>query len=402
MDNCTSNDLLIEILKDSLLPSSLIMQGEFFHMRCCAHILNLIVKDGLEVIGDGIERVRESVAFWTATPKRVEKFEELAKQEGFENGKKLALDCKTRWNSTYIMLETALIYKDVFPRLRLRDSNYKCLPTEEDWSRAKEICGKLEIFYSVTSLFSGTKYPTANQYFPYICSILSNLHEWIDSPFSSNLVRSMAEKMLVKFNKYWSVIHGIMGVACVLDPRYKLTMLEVAYNEIHENASDEVQRIRDICYSLLREYQSRSRSEISQSDSFQTSSSIVAETSISNTSSTSNFFKKFDTLAAIKRKTNLLVKSELDMYFEEDILPRMEDFDILGWWRNNGLKYPTLQLIARDILAIPVSTVASESAFSIGGRIVNPNRNRLTSETLEALMCARNWLWAELEGKSYI
>nr|CAD1842356.1 unnamed protein product [Ananas comosus var. bracteatus] len=75
----------------------------------------------------------------------------------------------------------------------------------------------------------------------------------------------------------------------------------------------------------------------------------------------------------------------------------MEDFDILGWWRNNGLKYPTLQLIARDILAIPVSTVASESAFSIGGRIVNPNRNRLTSETLEALMCARNWLWAELE-----
>ena len=45
-------------------------------MRCCSHILNLTVKDGLDVIGDGIDRIRESVHFWTATPKRIEKFED--------------------------------------------------------------------------------------------------------------------------------------------------------------------------------------------------------------------------------------------------------------------------------------------------------------------------------------
>jgi hypothetical protein len=47
-------------------------------MRCCAHILNLIVKDGLDVMKIAIENIRESVAYWTATPKRAEKFEEIA------------------------------------------------------------------------------------------------------------------------------------------------------------------------------------------------------------------------------------------------------------------------------------------------------------------------------------
>ena len=47
-------------------------------MRCCAHILNLIVKEGLEIIKESVEKIRESVAFWIATPKRLEKFVETA------------------------------------------------------------------------------------------------------------------------------------------------------------------------------------------------------------------------------------------------------------------------------------------------------------------------------------
>ncbi|TXG74484.1 hypothetical protein EZV62_003063 [Acer yangbiense] len=58
------------------------------------------------------------------------------------------------------------------------------------------------------------------------------------------------------------------------------------------------------------------------------------------------------------------VKSEFDAYLEEKVLPRTKDFDILVWWRANASKYPILAQIARDFLAIPVSSVASESAFS--------------------------------------
>ena len=57
---------------------------------------------------------------------------------------------------------------------------------------------------------------------------------------------------------------------------------------------------------------------------------------------------------------------EFDHFIDEGVLKRSEDFDILGWWKNNGLKYPTLQMIARDILVIPVTTVASESLALVG------------------------------------
>ena len=99
VDNCSTNDLMIHLLLDKLSLNSLILGGELFHMRCCAHILNLIVQTGLSVIGDGIERIRDSVSFWAATQKRVEKFEEAARHLATDCSKKLSLDCKTRWNS---------------------------------------------------------------------------------------------------------------------------------------------------------------------------------------------------------------------------------------------------------------------------------------------------------------
>ena len=58
--------------------SSLILEGKYLHMRCAAHILNWIVKDGMYVMEKSIERVRDSVAYWSATPKRHEKFEKMA------------------------------------------------------------------------------------------------------------------------------------------------------------------------------------------------------------------------------------------------------------------------------------------------------------------------------------
>ncbi|KAK2641386.1 hypothetical protein Ddye_023149 [Dipteronia dyeriana] len=96
--------------------------------------------------------------------------------------------------------------------------------------------------------------------------------------------------------------------------------------------------------------------------------------------------------------TTIHVKTELEYYLEEPVIPRVENFDILTWWKVNASKYPTLHCIARDILAIPVSTVASESASSTGGRFVSPHRSRLHPKTVEALMCAQSWLWSEFNG----
>lgn len=76
-----------------------------------------------------------------------------------------------------------------------------------------------------------------------------------------------------------------------------------------------------------------------------------------------------------------------------------ENFNVLTWWMYNRSVFPTLQKIARDIYAIPVSTVAFQPTFSMEGRIISPQRSRLHPELVEALACTQNLLKAEFEGK---
>lgn len=111
----------------------------------------------------------------------------------------------------------------------------------------------------------------------------------------------------------------------------------------------------------------------------------------------------FKLLAASKQTSSLVkAKNELDRYLDEETLPHNESeyFDILGWWKVAGTRFPTLRMIARDILAIPITTVASESAFSTGGRILSEHRSRLTPQMVEALMCSQSWLRHSLKGKT--
>ncbi|CAN0903002.1 Putative AC9 transposase [Linum grandiflorum] len=65
-----------------------------------------------------------------------------------------------------------------------------------------------------------------------------------------------------------------------------------------------------------------------------------------------------------------------------------------------GGKYPTLHDIARDLLAIPITSIASEAAFSSGGRLLDPHRSKLDPSTVEAMMCARSWI--QDEGRAVV
>ncbi|KAL6888962.1 hypothetical protein ACP4OV_009988 [Aristida adscensionis] len=88
------------------------------------------------------------------------------------------------------------------------------------------------------------------------------------------------------------------------------------------------------------------------------------------------------------------VPSELETYLNKPPIPRGGQFDILAWWKSNAFEYPTLSRMARDILVVPASTVASESAFSTGGRVISDFRSRLTPGTVEALVCLQDWMRA--------
>lgn len=93
-----------------------------------------------------------------------------------------------------------------------------------------------------------------------------------------------------------------------------------------------------------------------------------------------------------------LEKTELDRYLEEKRINRSIDIDILEYWNSNQFRFPNLALMARDILSIPISTVASESAFSTGGRILDQYRSCLAHTVVESLICTRDWRYNEKQG----
>jgi hypothetical protein len=97
------------------------------------------------------------------------------------------------------------------------------------------------------------------------------------------------------------------------------------------------------------------------------------------------------------------VKSEVDEYLSDglDEASLDEHFDILAWWKLKSPKYPVLAKLTRDILAVPISTVASESTFSFSGRTLSPVRSCLNDESIEALICTQDWLRASVAGISF-
>ncbi len=72
-----------------------------------------------------------------------------------------------------------------------------------------------------------------------------------------------------------------------------------------------------------------------------------------------------------------------------------EGVDFMDWWRRNATAYPTLAMMARDIFAVPVSTVPSESCFSSANRILTDKRSKLGAHVFERLVCLKDWIDAE-------
>lgn len=119
---------------------------------------------------------------------------------------------------------------------------------------AREICDKLKLFFSVTELFSGTMYPTSNIYFSKVCQIRLALRKWKNS--SSDTIQSMTTSMIVKFDKYWSLINRVMEIRVVLDPRYKIILLNYFFPLMHEdNAPTKLEKMKQMCENLVDEYQ---------------------------------------------------------------------------------------------------------------------------------------------------
>ncbi|KAF7133416.1 hypothetical protein RHSIM_Rhsim09G0092700 [Rhododendron simsii] len=386
MDNTKYNDGLVDVLKcHILLSNSLSCDGQFFHIRCGAHVLNLIVQEGLKVIEEAIHSVRESVKYVRGSEARKIKFAQCLAQLPSSCSKKVRQDIVTRWNSTYSMLESALVRRLAYYRLQLVNTNFRTCPSEEEWERVERITRFLKPFFEINALFFGSRYPTVNLYFHGVWKIQLLIKEEMEN--LDDVISSMARRMKGKFDKYWECYSMVLSLAIILDPRYKVQFVEFCLKKLDlVNFSDRVKSIREKLYLLFEDYVSRSpASTFNQSSSSHT-------TSGGNQNDVLDVLDEFDVFESQECGLSR-VKSELDLYLEEPRLDRKKnvDLDILCYWKSNTSKYPNLSFMARDILRNPITTVASESAFSIGGRIIEKYRSSLIPKNVEALLCTRDW-----------
>ncbi|KAD5803225.1 hypothetical protein E3N88_14585 [Mikania micrantha] len=98
-----------------------------------------------------------------------------------------------------------------------------------------------------------------------------------------------------------------------------------------------------------------------------------------------------------KRQRGNTPSSELGRYIATDFLSGMNpqefmSFDILAWWKGKEDQFPILSAMARDLLSVQASTVASESAFSVSGRVISLRRTRLTPPAVEMSICWKDYL----------
>ncbi|GKA24588.1 zinc finger BED domain-containing protein RICESLEEPER 2-like protein [Tanacetum coccineum] len=350
VDNAAYNDKVVKTLKTNFSRvKKPPCEGRLFHVRCCAHILNFLVKEGLSKINDVIEEVREAVIYINYSEARRQIFSNVAHQLQIHD-RKLMLDVPTRWNSTYDMLSPALNFKDVFP---------SHLPSDEDWDNVTAVCEVLKVFKVCINIISGSDYTTANLYLKEVYKVKQIIDK---SALSRNeFICEMAEAIKEKFDKYLEECHLLMAIAAVLDPRMKMWYMH-----------DE----------LVREAASHKNRSFRGSTSSRSNEDLLG----SEWEEFGNFYKD-----ANVEKCD---KSELKMYLDEGLLEGHwgMKFNALEWWNIHQLKYPVLSKMANDVLAIPVSTVASEATFSAGGRVIDPYRYALKSSTVEMLLCGGVWI----------
>ena len=84
------------------------------------------------MLGDALDQIRNSIKYVRGSKSRMMKFKQcLERFSDIDASFGLCLDVPTRWNSTYLMIKSALKYQRVFGSLHLVDESYKYFPSEE-------------------------------------------------------------------------------------------------------------------------------------------------------------------------------------------------------------------------------------------------------------------------------
>ncbi|PRQ53792.1 putative transcription factor/ chromatin remodeling BED-type(Zn) family [Rosa chinensis] len=436
VDNASANKSALEWLTSQMNRCSsykTVLGGKYMHVRCTAHITNLIVGHGLKRLQKSVLAIRNAAKYVRSSPNRLDSFRKAVEKEKLPLTGLVCLDVPTRWNSTYLMLEAALKFKTAFARMKddgdelyvgyfkepeeeydeegnvvpsKNKRNRVGPPEKPDWDKARIFVDLLRVFYDVTLRVSASLHPTVHTTFHDVVTIERNIENIFIAPLdfsdTENVLTDMAANMRSKFLKYYggfTDLNHLVIVGLVLDARFKLRNYTHSLKEEGMEDVDVQSRtddIRSLLMALYDEYVPivdggrHMHRHPSPTSSSSTITSRSGNTRGGVRGQLLNSWRK-----VVQESEEAVMAHEVDQYLNaplEFVEDEEDGFDILCWWKINGPKFPVMAAIARDVLAIQTSTVASESAFSTGGRVIDAFRSSLTPKTVEALICMQNWL----------
>jgi hypothetical protein len=351
-----------------------------------------------------LEDFRTAITFLNASNQRIASYKQYCLSVGVRP-RKFGVDMDVRWNSTFLMLKHLVPYQSTFPVWTR--TNHPCkvdgsfLLSDNHWSIAEKLLSFLQLFYDSTVALSGVYYPTSPLMLHHILKIARHLNAYENH----ELLRDAVVPMKSKFLKYWREIPILYAFAFILDPRAKMrgfhkvlqrlsTLNGTDYSRFPSSIHTKLTKMFQIyetkfggvclstqpmpCAGLVKA--TEAWDDIYGDDETYNTSSGTCTGSIPG--------------AGTPGSSSSL--SELSSYLDSDNETKFgPDFNILSWWQRHNQTYPILSILARDIMTDPVSTISSESTFSLASRVLEERRRRLTTDMVEVLSCIKDWELAD-------
>jgi hypothetical protein len=295
--------------------------------------------------------------------------------------RKPTLDMPVRWNSTYNMIKRACDLRvpiQAVCAVQEYDLSVKVLElTPGDWIILNDILRLFTIFVRPSKKLQGEKYPTMNYAIPQYLRLLHKL-ELLRIHFGPNTILGKAcTSAYDKMDLYYNMIkkQKFAIVATICDPRFNFNVFQNLYSESDGNTHRA--RIRKQFEDVFVQYEQR---ELGLQVVALSENTTIDEDAIqADSDSESDLFKP-------RGISNF--EPEYTRWMKQQPIKR--DTDILRYWASKEYEYPTIARMARDHLAIPATSAASECVFSVGGDIITKKRNRLGADNTRKLLCLRD------------